>query len=237
MNRVAIIPARGGSKRIHRKNIKEFLGKPIIAYSIEAALKSGLFDEVMVSTDDHEIAELSKNYGASIPFFRKAETANDFATTADVLEEVLNEYKKSGSKFEYACCIYPAAPLIQIKKLKTALDLIVSKQFDCVFPVVKYSHPIWRSVRIEEGKALMNWSQYLNSRSQDLPPAFHDAGQFYWFKVTSFLKTLSLFTKNSGVVELDELEVQDIDRITDWKIAELKYQLLKNNENKGYFPC
>ncbi len=227
MSRIAIIPARGGSKRIPRKNIKQFLGKPIIAYSIDAALNSGLFDVVMVSTDDIEIAAVSKEYGAMVPFFRSPEKADDFATTAAVLEEVLNEYKKMGISFEYGCCIYPTTPLIQIEKLKMALEMMVAKQFDSVFPVLKFSYPIWRSLKIEGGKALMNWPQYLDSRSQDQPPAFHDAGQFYWFNVTSFLKTLSLFS-NSGVIELDEMEVQDVDNMTDWKLAELKYQLIKN---------
>jgi pseudaminic acid cytidylyltransferase len=228
MARIAIIPARGGSKRIPRKNIRNFLGKPIIAYSIEAAIQSGIFDEVMVSTDDEEIAKLSTNYGASVPFFRSSETADDFATTTAVLEEVLNAYKEKGRMFKYACCIYPTSPLIQIEKLKDAMDLIEYKKFDSVFPVLKFSYPIWRSLKIEAGKAYMNWPEYLNTRSQDLPLSFHDAGQFYWLHVTSFLKTLSLFTNNSGVLELDEFEVQDIDHLIDWKLAELKYQLLKN---------
>jgi pseudaminic acid cytidylyltransferase len=228
MGRIAIIPARGGSKRIPRKNIRNFLGKPIIAYSIEAAIQSGVFDEVMVSTDDEDIAKLSTTYGASVPFFRSSKTADDFATTAAVLEEVLNAYKDKGREFEYACCIYPTSPLMQIEKLKYAMDLMESQKFDSVFPILKFSYPIWRSLKIEAGKAFLNWPEYLEVRSQDLPLSFHDAGQFYWLHVASFLKTLSLFTNNSGVLELDELEVQDIDHLTDWKLAELKYQLLKN---------
>jgi pseudaminic acid cytidylyltransferase len=228
MDRIAIIPARGGSKRIPRKNIRDFLGKPIIAYTIEVATQSGVFDEVMVSTDDEEIAKLSTYYGASVPFFRSSKTADDFATTVAVLEEVLNNYKEKGREFDYACCIYPTSPLIQVEKLKHAMDLIESKKFDSVFPVLKFSYPIWRSLKIEAGKAFMNWPEYLNTRSQDLPASFHDAGQFYWLCVTCFLKNLSLFTNNSGVLELDELEVQDIDHLTDWKLAELKYQLLKS---------
>src|SRR5687767_8105456 len=144
MGRIAIVPARGGSKRIPRKNIRDFLGKPIIAYSIETAIQSGVFDEVMVSTDDEEIARISTNYGASVPFFRSSKTAEDFTTTAAVLEEVLNGYKEKGRMFEYACCIYPTAPLIQIEKLKSAMDLMEFKKFDSVFPVLKFSYPIWR---------------------------------------------------------------------------------------------
>ncbi len=227
MKKIAIIPARGGSKRIPRKNIKDFLGKPIIAYSIEAALQSDLFDEVMVSTDDEEIAEVSKHFGANVPFFRSAETSDDFASTAQVLQEVLYRYHETGNEYEYGCCIYPAAPLTSQQKLKEGLDLLAIKNFDSVFPAVKFSSPIWRSLRIEDGKALMNWPQHLNSRSQDLPPAFHDAGQFYWLRVKSFLQNPVLFSVNTGAIELDELEVQDIDNLTDWKLAELKYQLLK----------
>lgn len=227
MKKIAIIPARGGSKRIPRKNIKDFLGKPIIAYSIEAALTSNLFDEVMVSTEDEEIAQVSRSFGASVPFLRSAETANDFATTTAVLEEVLEAYKNIGKEFQYGCCIYPTAPLIQSKKLQEAQDLLLEKSFDSVLPVLKFSYPIWRSLRIEEGKALMNWTEYLNTRSQDLMPAYHDAGQFYWFNITSFLRYKRLFTLNSGAIELSELDVQDIDNLTDWKLAEVKYRLVK----------
>lgn len=227
MMAVAIIPARGGSKRIPRKNIKDFLGKPIIAYSIEAALASNLFDEVMVSTDDEAIAEVAKEYGAQVPFLRTAETSDDFATTAAVLMEVLKTYEQKARRFELGCCIYPTAPFVTPEKLYEAYNLLSEKNFDSVFPVAKFSYPIWRSLRIENGKALMNWPEHLSSRSQDLPPAFHDAGQFYWFSVPSFLKHPVLFSANTGVVALDELEVQDIDNDTDWKLAELKYQLGK----------
>jgi N-acylneuraminate cytidylyltransferase len=227
MSSVAIIPARGGSKRIPRKNIKDFLGKPIIAYSIEAALQSGLFDEVMVSTDDEEIAAISRQFGAQVPFTRSATTSDDFASTAAVLDEVLHAYKSTGREFLYGCCIYPTAPLLRAQKLHEGFKLLQAKNFDSVFPILKFSYPIWRSLKVEEGKVAMNWPEYSNSRSQDLPPAFHDAGQFYWFDVSAFSKHHALFSANTGVVELDDLEVQDIDNLTDWKLAELKYQLLK----------
>jgi pseudaminic acid cytidylyltransferase len=226
MKKIAIIPARGGSKRIHRKNIKSFFGKPIIAYSIETALNSQLFDEVMVSTDDEEIAEIARSYGAKVPFLRSADASNDFATTAEVIEEVIHSYEKEGKSFSYGCCIYPTAPLVQEKALKDAFTLLQDKGYDTVFPVLRYSYPIWRSLKLENSRAIMNWPEYLNSRSQDLQPAFHDAGQFYFFNVPQFKQKRTLFTEDSGTIELTELEAQDIDNLTDWKLAELKYKLI-----------
>lgn len=214
-----------GSKRIPRKNIKNFLGKPIIAYSIAAALQSGLFDEVMVSTDDEEIADVSKRYGAHVPFYRSAATADDFATTVSVLAEVLNNYLKLGETFDYGCCLYPTAPLINTAKLKEAFDLLIDKNYDTVFPVLKFSYPIWRSLKLADGKIQLNWPEYLNCRSQDLTPAYHDAGQFYLFNIKSFRQNKVLFSNNSGAIELAETEVQDIDTLLDWQLAELKYQL------------
>jgi pseudaminic acid cytidylyltransferase len=232
MKKIAIIPARGGSKRIPRKNIKSFLGKPIIAHSIEAALKSGLFDEVMVSTDDEEIAQISRQYGASVPFLRSEQNSNDYASTVDVLVEVIEEYQNKGVQYEIGCCIYPTAPLIQIDKLAEANKLLLEQGYYSVFPVVKYSYPIWRSLKINDSnKVLMNWPEYQYSRSQDLMAAYHDAGQFYWFKVDRILQNKALFTTNSGAVLLNELEVQDIDSTEDWQLAELKYQLLSSKKS------
>lgn len=229
MKKIAIIPARGGSKRIPRKNIKDFLGKPIIAYSIETALQSKLFDEVMVSTDDEEIADISRKYGANVPFLRSAETANDYATTADVLIEVLEAYKGINKEFSYGCCIYPTAPLIEPQRIKEALNLMLAESFDSVLPVVRFSYPIWRSLKIEEGRVTMNWPEHLNSRSQDLKPAFHDVGQFYWFSINLFLQHKTLLGPNTGAIQLNELEVQDIDSVLDWRLAELKYKLLRDS--------
>ncbi len=226
MKNLCIIPARGGSKRIPRKNIKPFLGKPIIAYSIEVALASGLFDEVMVSTDDEEIAEVARQYGAKVPFMRSAKTSDDWATTADVLLEVLEEYQNIGTDFKYGCCIYPTAPLLKQESLEEAHKLLVNEKYDSVFPVVEFSYPIWRSLKFKEaGKVVMNWPEHLNKRSQDLPKAYHDAGQFYWLDVSSFFQKPILFSDNSGVVVLGDLEVQDIDSAADWKLAELKAKL------------
>lgn len=226
MQSIAIIPARGGSKRIPGKNIRDFLGKPIIAYSIEAAINSGLFQEVMVSTDDQEIAAVAEKYGAKVPFLRSPETSDDFSTTAAVISEVLEKYTSAGKNFDIGCCIYPTAPLVTLHTLTAAKQLLLNNNFSSVFPVVKYSYPIWRSLKIEDGKVSLNWPENLDKRSQDLPSAFHDAGQFYWFKIDEFLVQQSLFTQNSGAIELEEMAVQDIDNLTDWKLAELKYQLL-----------
>ncbi|MDR0560036.1 MAG: pseudaminic acid cytidylyltransferase [Prevotellaceae bacterium] len=227
MKNLAIIPARGGSKRIPRKNIKSFSGKPIIAYSIDVALKSELFDEIMVSTDDIEIAETAKKYGAKVPFLRSPETSDDFAGTSDVIVEVLQEYKKKGTEFEIACCIYPAAPFITIETLQKAYNILTENSFDSVFPVCAFSYPIQRALKIENRKTLMINPENLNKRSQDLIKTYHDAGQFYWFNVEKFLQKKIIMTDNCGSIVLNELQVQDIDNETDWKLAELKYKLIK----------
>ena len=223
MKNLCIIPARGGSKRIPHKNIKEFLGKPIIAYSIEAALKSGLFNEVMVSTDDEQIAAIAKQYGASVPFTRSAETANDFATTCDVLNEVLNEYRKRGQVFDGMCCIYATAPLIAAEDLQAAHKLLSSSDFSCVYPVVEFSYPIWRCLDVaEDGSMKRHWPEYENSRSQDLPKEYHDSGTFYWYKLNE-----SAFVDGAtGAIILSEDRVQDIDNEVDWKLAEMKFELM-----------
>lgn len=227
MKRIAIIPARGGSKRIPKKNIKVFFGKPIIAYSIEVALKSKLFDEVMVSTDDIEIAKISEQYGAKVPFLRSSVNSNDYATTFDVIEEVINYYKQNSIHFNEACCIYPTAPFITPLKLKSFFDFLQSSKFDCVFPVLKYSYPIQRALKLNElNKMQMISPKHIVSRSQDLKDSFHDAGQFYCFNVLKLMEAKSLWTNNTGALEVKEMEVQDIDNIEDWEIAELKYKLL-----------
>lgn len=224
MKNLAIIPARGGSKRIPHKNIKEFLGKPIIAYSIEAALKSGLFDEVMVSTDDAAIAEIAKQYGASVPFMRSAETANDHAIIADVLNDVLNCYDKLEKHFDNMCCILATAPLLRVEDLQKAYDKLIKTDFVTVMPVVQFSFPILRSLNMnEKGKVEFNWPEFAKTRSQDIPAAYHDAGMFYWHKIEEWRQGVF----NRGAVILDEMCVQDIDTEQDWQIAELKYKLIK----------
>lgn len=224
MKNLCIIPARGGSKRIPRKNIKAFLGKPIIAYSIEVALKSELFNEVMVSTDDEEIADVAKQYGASVPFMRSAETASDFATTADVLKEVIAKYQERGQEFDNFCCFYATAPLVQSQDVVSAFERLQSSDFTCVYPVVQFSYPIWRCLDLaDDGTMKRHWPEFENSRSQDLPKEYHDSGTFYWHKTKEWLSGKNII----GGIIVDEITVQDIDNETDWKIAELKYKLLK----------
>jgi len=228
MNRsIAIITARGGSKRIPRKNIRDFLGKPIILYSIEAALKAKCFTEVMVSTDDPEIAAIAKEAGASVPFMRSAETADDHSTTADVISEVLNSYKTQlNQEFDFCCCIYPTAPFVTTARLESAYDLLIEKSAKSVVPVVRFGFPILRSFKMENGFVSMNWPEYMTTRSQDLAPAYHDAGQFYFLHTPSFLAERKLFTDHTVGYEMPESEVQDIDNEEDWKIAEIKYSFL-----------
>lgn len=227
MNNLAIITARGGSKRIPLKNIKDFLGKPIITYSIEAALKSKLFDEVMVSTDDQEIAEVAIKYGAKIPFFRSKENANDFATLADVIIEVVHQYAENGKLFDNICCILPTAPVITNYRILEAFNKMNTNTLDSVCPVVEFSYPILRALEISEDERLkMIWPEHLKTRSQDLKPAYHDSGSFYWIRTTALLNEKTLFSQNGGAIILPETEVQDIDTESDWKLAELKFKLI-----------
>ena len=191
MGNICIIPARGGSKRIPKKNIKEFLGKPIIAYSINAAINSGLFDVVMVSTDDQEITEIAKKYGATVPFARSTENSDDFATTVDVIEEVIEKYKEFNVKFDNICCLYPCAPFVTSNLLSSAFNQLIKQKFDSVIPIVAYSFPIQRALRLSKGKVLMIDEKKINFRSQDLDFRYHDAGQFYWCNTIKLLKNKS----------------------------------------------
>ncbi|WGS63899.1 pseudaminic acid cytidylyltransferase [Marinitoga aeolica] len=237
MKNLAIIPARGGSKRIPRKNIKKFYGKPIISYSIEAAIKSNIFDEIMVSTEDGEIAEIAKSYGAKIPFLRSKDNSNDYATLVDVCLEVIEEYEKNDVFFDYACCILPTAPLINYENIIKAYKLLSEKNFDSVITVTEYSFPIQRSFKLKNNKLEMNWPENMMKRSQDLEKTYHDAGQFIFFKIEELKKQKVLYMKNMGGIILSNIEVQDIDNEIDWKLAELKYELLKKyldgDENKS----
>ncbi|SFQ26443.1 pseudaminic acid cytidylyltransferase [Parafilimonas terrae] len=229
MSNIAIIPARGGSKRIPKKNIKGFLGKPVIAYSIEAALLSGLFEEVMVSTDDEEIAAVAKQYGATVPFMRSQKNADDFATLNDVIEEVLGSYNNEGKKFNNGCCILSTAPFVTTEKLKEAYNLLLQKKFDSVRPIVKFSYPIQRAFKLSPNNSLqMFYPEHLKTRSQDLEPAYHDAGQFYWFRTDKILTGT-----NKGGLIISETEAQDIDTIEDWELAELKLSMLRNLFREG----
>jgi pseudaminic acid cytidylyltransferase len=229
-NNLCIIPARGGSKRIPRKNIKNFLGKPIIAYSIEAAIESKMFSEIMVSTDDAEIAEVAIRYGASVPFTRSVDNSNDFATTMDVLSEVTESYRKLGRSFDNICCLYATSPFVTAEILINSNQTFVNKEFDSLFPVMKYSFPIKRSLNVNDNKIEFNYPEYSNTRSQDLSDSFHDAGQFYWLKNTIVQSRGNIVTANTGAYEISELQGQDIDNEMDWKLAELKYELLQNTK-------
>lgn len=226
MRNICIIPARGGSKRIPRKNVKEFLGKPIIAYSIEAALKSELFDEVMVSTDDQEIAAIAKQYGASVPFMRSEATANDYAGSDEVLREVLREYKKMGREFDVICCLYATAPFVTVENLKKAYEQL-GDTYDSAFSMVRYSYPPQRALVVRDGCTGMREPQYYDARSQDLEPIYHDAGQFYFMQIKD-IETLDFWTDHTYGLELSELMVQDLDTETDWQLAEMKFALLNN---------
>jgi pseudaminic acid cytidylyltransferase len=228
-NNICIIPARGGSKRIPKKNIKLFLGKPIIAYSIEAAINSNLFDEIMVSTDDIEIASIAKEYGAKVPFFRSEKNSNDFSTTSVVIEEVIFEYKKLEKYFDQLCCCYPTAPFVTPEILTQGLELLDNNDVESVFPIVEFDYPILRSFKLNDNKYLdYNWPEYINYRSQDLPKSYHDAGQWYWIKATAFETYRNLFTPKTKAIQLSSTEVQDIDNENDWNLAELKFRKIKN---------
>jgi len=227
MTNLAIIPARGGSKRIPHKNIKKFLGKPIIAYSIEAAVKSGLFDEIMVSTDDNEIADVAKQYGAKVPFIRSLKNSDDFSTLADVVMEVYRKYEEKGVKYDNICCILSTAPFITSLRINEAYNKFIKERFDSVCPVVAFSYPVLRALEFDNDKKLrMINPEYINSRSQDLKPAYHDSGLFYWVKAEALKNEKTLFCKNGSAIILPETEVQDIDTETDWKLAEIKYNFL-----------
>lgn len=230
MKNLAIIPARGGSKRIPRKNVKPFLGKPMLAYSIEAALATGLFDEVMVSTDDEEIAEVARLYGAKVPFMRTPATANDYATLADVMREVLHTYKERGQEFDSACLILATCPMLQSADIVSAYNRLTTSDFTMVYPVVVFGYPIWRCLDLaEDGSMKRHWPEYENSRSQDLPKEYHDTGTFYWYKNAEWLAG----NIKIGGIEVDETTIQDIDTETDWKLAEMKYKLLFGNNDKA----
>lgn len=231
MKSIAIITARGGSKRISRKNIRPFLGKPILEYSIAAALQTGLFEEVMVSTDDAEIAQIAQQVGAKVPFFRSEETANDFATTADVIAEVLTAYAQTGKEFQAACCIYPTAPFVTANILSTAMQLLEQEQADCVIPVVRFSFPPQRGVIINNNKITPKWPENMAKRSQDLEPLYHDCGQFYCLNVERFLQQKVIWMEHAVPIIQEERYVQDIDTLEDWALAEMKYKLLQVEKN------
>jgi len=225
MDSVAIITARGGSRRIPRKNVRDFLGKPIIGYSIAAALESQCFAEVMVSTDDEEIAQIARRLGAVVPFMRSAETSNDTAITVAVLKEVLAEYARRGREFEAACCIFPAAPLITAGRLREGMQMLAADPaLASVIPVLRFGYPIQRALKIEDARLSFISPEYINSRSQELMTAYHDSGQWYWFRTAAFARYGQLFNIACAPIILDAMEAQDIDHENDWELAEIKYR-------------
>ena len=226
MDALAVVVARGGSKRIPKKNIKLFCGEPIMSYSIKAAISSNLFSEVMVSTDSEEIAEIARSYGASVPFMRSEKNSGDFATTDEVMLEVVERYQTMGYKYEYACCLYPTAPFITPEILIEAMKKMKENNPTIVFPVVQFSYPPQRCLVIDKkGYATYQYPQYVTTRSQDLEKLYHDVGQFYIYHVEKKKKKKGIIEDDFMPIVISELQAQDIDNEMDWRLAEMKYQL------------
>lgn len=222
---IAVIPARGGSKRIPRKNIKEFCGKPMIAWPIKAALQSGTFDRVIVSTDDQEIAEVANRYGAETPFVRPAELSNDFADTDAVVAHAIQWLAEQGQAPEAACCIYATAPFIQVDDLRRARDALYSGDWDFSFTATDFAAPIFRSFQqVDGGGVEMFYPEHYLTRSQDLHRALHDAGQFYWGRPQAWIQQRPVFSRRSVPVIIPRWRVQDIDTGEDWTRAELMFR-------------
>lgn len=227
---IAIIPARGGSQRIPNKNIRAFCGRPIIAYSVQAALSAGCFAEVMVSTDSPEIAQVARAYGASVPFLRSEENSSDVATTVAVWREVIVRYQENGCEFPVACSVLPTAPFVTAARLRESLSLLDTHPgWDAVMCVVAYSAPIQRAQRLVEGELKMFWPEHARTRSQDLETAYHDAGQCYAFRPPFILSNDSLRDGRLGALIVSEMEAQDIDTEEDWRFAEMKYEFGQRN--------
>ncbi len=225
--KLCIIPARGGSKRIPRKNIKAFNGKPMIVYSIEAAIKSQCFDRVIVSTDDQEISKIAIEQGAEVPFMRPEELANDHAGTLAVIKQAIEWFYENDTAPNEVCCLYATAPFVQVKSLRNAYQQLQNTQADYCFTVTSFPFPIQRAIKItKENKVEMFQQEHFNTRSQDLEEAYHDAGQFYWGQATAFKAMKPLFSENASPYILPRYLVQDIDTPEDWIRAELMYQVL-----------
>ena len=224
---LAIIPARGGSKRIPRKNIKSFCGKPIIAYSIIAAQNANIFNRVIVSTDDDEIADTAIKWGADVPFTRPQNLSDDYTTTIDVIKHALKWLNDNNEYYEYTCCIYATAPFIRVQDLKKGYDLLANSRNNFAFPVTRFASSIFRALKLTQDNQLtMFWPEQIDTRTQDLPEAYHDAGQFYWGKAEAFLNSPSIFENESCAIVIPRYLAQDIDTPEDWDQAELIYKML-----------
>lgn len=225
---VAIIPARGGSKRIPRKNIKLFCGKPIIAYAIETALNSDCFEKVIVSTDDEEIAEIALKFGAEIPYLRAKSLADDYATTIDVMADAVNRLPK---EIDYACCVYATSPLLIAEDIKKGLSLIKQKKSNYAFSITSYPYPIQRALKLDDSEKISMFNpEHFLTRSQDLIEAWHDAGQFYWGTTEAWKNKTKIFSHESIGVKVPRKRVQDIDTLEDWDMAEFLYRVMNKNE-------
>lgn len=228
MNAIAIIPARGGSKRIPNKNIKLFSGKPIIAYSIKAAKNTGLFKDIIVSTDSNKIAEIAIAFGARAPFIRPDYLSNDYADTASVMIHALNWLEQKEILPDYFCCIYATAPFVSVNDIEKGFELLQTKSAATVYPVTSFAYPIFRALKMDNnGKLEMFWPEHIESRTQDLPCAYHDAGQFYWANTRKFLEEKKLYTKESYSILLERCKVIDIDTMEDWVIAEQMFKAFR----------
>ena len=223
---IAVIPARGGSKRIPRKNVKLFHGKPLIAYSIAVALKSNLFERVIVSTDDDEIAQIAVEYGAEVPFLRPKELSDDYSGTDKVVEHTIETIKKNGEEYDFVCTIYATAPMLKVEYLVEGYEKLKNSDAIYAFSVTSMPFPIQRTFKIANGRCEMFWPEYYNARSQDLEEAYQDAGQFYWQKIKVKSNEV-MFGKDSIPITLPRYLVQDIDTLEDWKRAEIMYQVLE----------
>ncbi|WEJ63359.1 pseudaminic acid cytidylyltransferase [Thiomicrorhabdus lithotrophica] len=235
---ICVIPARGGSKRIQNKNIKEFSGKPIIAWSIETALASGCFDQVIVTTDDPKIAEVARFYGAKVPFFRPAELSDDYTGTVAVIQHAVNWFIENERAPDYVCCLYATAPFVQTEDLRAGLAKIKSTQSDYVFTVASFESPIQRAIKINaQGRVEMFSPELINERSQDLDEAYYNAGQFYWGQADAWLQGRRVMTGDSVPLVIPRGQVQDIDTPEDWEHAELLFGWLQDKEKIQHLKC
>jgi pseudaminic acid cytidylyltransferase len=228
--RLCVIPARGGSKRIPRKNIKEFCGKPMIAWSIGSAIKSECFDRIIVSTDDEEIASVAKRYGAEVPFMRPAQLADDYTGTTAVIAHAIEWQNSHGEAADKVCCLYATAPFVQVTDLQKGFNVLESSGAEYAFSVTSYAFPIQRAIRITQNQRVkMFQPEYFNTRSQDLEEAWHDAGQFYWGRAAAWLGNKQIFSSDAVPILLPRHRVQDIDTPEDWERAELMFKLLNGS--------